>query len=310
MAFEVEQDGDRLLVFPTLVYGDPPRARVDGSALVHLGGALPIRDEDAERQLDAPPARRAQPRAGPARRAHGPRGVRDAERARARGCAPTRAPRTRRRRSRSTRRSSIDGAKLDVELAGGGRTASVGAALRAWQAGVDLVPLDGGGWGRVPMAWFDQHGERVADLLAARGDDHRVPMYALPDLARLCDELDEPPPPELERLRPLLDGFAGIPAAAPSAGFVGELRPLPAARRRLARVLPRRRARRVLADDMGLGKTLQALAAVARQRTLVVVADERAVQLGRRDRAVPARPRASRPTTARAARSIRPPTSC
>jgi hypothetical protein len=27
------------------------RARVDGKSMVHLGGALPIRDEDAERRL-------------------------------------------------------------------------------------------------------------------------------------------------------------------------------------------------------------------------------------------------------------------
>ena len=45
------QDGDRLIVFPTLVYGDPPRARVDGNTLVHLDGALPIRDQDSERRL-------------------------------------------------------------------------------------------------------------------------------------------------------------------------------------------------------------------------------------------------------------------
>ena len=79
---------------------------------------------------------------GPPRRAHRARGVRDAAGARRLG-AHRRARRERgqgrrprRRRSRSTAR------KLDVEVAGGGRTASVGAALRAWQAGVDLVPLE------------------------------------------------------------------------------------------------------------------------------------------------------------------------
>ena len=51
MAFEVEQDGERLLVFPTLVYGEPPRARVDSGRLVHITGALPVRDEDQERRL-------------------------------------------------------------------------------------------------------------------------------------------------------------------------------------------------------------------------------------------------------------------
>ena len=61
--------------------------------------------------------------------------------------------------------------------------------VRAWQAGADLVPLDGGGWGRIPLGWLDQHGQRVADLLAARRDDGTVPLFAVPDLARLCAEL-------------------------------------------------------------------------------------------------------------------------
>ena len=51
MQFEVAQDGDKVIVMPTLVYGDPARARVDGKTLVHFGGTLPIRDEDAERRL-------------------------------------------------------------------------------------------------------------------------------------------------------------------------------------------------------------------------------------------------------------------
>src|SRR5262249_22634902 len=51
MQMDVAQDGDKLVVMPTLVYGDPPRARVDGKTLVHIEGALPIRDEDAERRL-------------------------------------------------------------------------------------------------------------------------------------------------------------------------------------------------------------------------------------------------------------------
>ena len=98
--------------------------------------------------------------------------------------------------------------------------------------------------GPLPLTWFDKHGERVADLLAARGDDHAVPMYALPDLARLCEELDQPPPPELDRLRRCSTASTGIPTPPLPSGFVGELRPYQQTRRRLARVLPRRRPRR------------------------------------------------------------------
>jgi superfamily II DNA or RNA helicase len=261
MAFEVEQDGDRLRVFPTLVYGDPPRARVDGNTLVHIDGALPVRDQDAERrlthrlrdELNLVAGRRVELAGREAFAMHSQ--LANWFRSDARSANATKAVQL-------EATISIDGSRLDVGLSGSGRTASVAAALRAWQAGVDLVPLEGGGWGKVPMSWFDKHGERVADLLAARGDDKKIPMYALPDLAKLAGDLDEPPPPELERLKPLLDGFRGIPVVEPTAGFVGELRPYQ--QRGLDWLAFCRAAGLgcVLADDMGLGKTIQALAAL------------------------------------------------
>jgi superfamily II DNA or RNA helicase len=268
MAFDVEQDGDRLRVMPTLVYGDPPRARVDGSTLSHLGGALPIRDQDAERklthrlrdELNLVPGRRVELLGKEAFAMQN--GLASWLRVDAKSANSAKAVSL-------DAHLSIDGARIDVELSGGGRTASIGAALRAWQAGVDLVPLTGGGWGRIPMSWFDLHGERVADLLATRGDDHRVPIYALPDLAKLCEELDEPPPPELDRLKPLLGEFTGIPVSPPEPGFEGELRPYQ--QRGVDWLAFCRDAGLgcVLADDMGLGKTIQALAAI-RGKTLVV----------------------------------------
>ncbi len=268
MAFEVEQDGDRLIVLPTLVYGDPPRARIDAGRLVHLNGSVPIRDQDAERrlmhrmrdELNLVPGRRVELTGRDAFAMQN--GLSGWLRDDARTANTTKAVTL-------EARIAIDGAHLDVELSGGGRTASIGAALRAWQAGIDLVPLVGGGWGRVPMAWFAEHGERVADLLAARGDDKKVPLYALPDLARLCAELDEPPPPELDRLRPLLDGFVGIPVTTISGGFVGELRPYQRSGVDWLAFCRDAGLGCVLADDMGLGKTIQALA-VLKGRTLVV----------------------------------------
>jgi hypothetical protein len=268
MAFDVEQDGDRLRVMPTLVYGDPPRARVNGSTLQHIEGALPIRDQDEERklthrlrdELNLVPGRRVELMGKEAFAMQN--GLASWLRTDARTANTSKAVSL-------DAHLSIDGARIDVELSGGGRTASIGAALRAWQAGLDLVPLTGGGWGRIPMAWFDLHGERVADLLATRGDDHRVPIYALPDLAKLCEELDEPPPPELDRLKPLLGEFTGIPVSPPEPGFEGELRPYQ--QRGVDWLAFCRDAGLgcVLADDMGLGKTIQALA-VMRGKTLVV----------------------------------------
>ena len=41
VVLEVDQQGERLSVLPTMVYGDPPTARVEGERLIYLGGALP-----------------------------------------------------------------------------------------------------------------------------------------------------------------------------------------------------------------------------------------------------------------------------
>jgi len=272
MQMDVAQDGDTLTVFPTLVYGDPPRARVDGRTLVHLNGALPIRDEDAERrlvhrlrdELNLVPGRRVQlvgREAFVMQQGLSSWLRMDAKAASAAKLASLEV------------RLDIEGNKLDVELFGSDGTAqaSVSAALRAWQAGIDVVPLTGGGWGRVPKEWFDRHGERLADLLAARTSDRRVPIYALPDLAKLAVELDQPPPPELERLRPLLAGFEGIPEAKPEPGFVGELRPYQQSGIDWLAFCRAAGLGCVLADDMGLGKTIQALAVIRKtEKTLVV----------------------------------------
>src|SRR5690606_19386918 len=51
LVIEARQQGDELAVFPTLVYGDPPSARIDGHRLVYLGGAIPLRSEAQETRL-------------------------------------------------------------------------------------------------------------------------------------------------------------------------------------------------------------------------------------------------------------------
>ncbi|MEZ4368691.1 MAG: DEAD/DEAH box helicase [Kofleriaceae bacterium] len=267
IALDVDERGDRLAVMATLVYGDPPTARVDGGRLVHLEGALPVRDLDAERalvwrlrdRLNLVPGQRVTAEGKDVFALH----ARLADWLRADvGAGPTVAA------VALTPEVVVDGASLSVRFAAGDQEVTPAAVLRAWQAKVDVVPLPGGGWGRLPAAWLAQHGERVADLLAARGDGARVPTFALPDLARLAADLDQPPP-----------------ASSAAAAAAGQLR-TPA---RGGPARPRRRVLRpyqragvdwlcfarelglgsVLADDMGLGKTLQAIAAM-RGRTLVV----------------------------------------
>jgi superfamily II DNA or RNA helicase len=268
MDFDIKSEGDRLRVLPTLVYGDPPRARVDGTTLVHLDGALPIRDLDGERrlihrlrdELNMVPGRRVDLTGKEAFATQNRLATWILTDARA--ANPARAVML-------EPKIAIHGSRIDVELSGGGYTASIASAVRAWQAGAEIVLLNGGGWGRLPRAWFDQHGQALADLLATLGDDRRVPIYALPDLGKLCASLDEPPPLELERLRPLLGEFAGLPVVRPEGGFIGELRPYQQIGLNWLAFCRDAGLGCVLADDMGLGKTIQALAAI-RGRTLVV----------------------------------------
>ena len=266
IALDVVQRGETVSAMATIVYGDPPRARVDGDRLVHLGGAVPTRDVAAEQrlrhrlraELDLLPGRRVE--------ASGPdafalsnkvaRWLRDDARAAALAGAVDLAPEV----------SLAHG--LAAQFAGGGRSASAATVVRAWQAGADMVALEGGGWGRVPMAWLDQHGALLADLLAAAGEGGALPPYALPDAARLARDL-EVPAPDLSKLAPLVDGFDGLPPAQVPAGLDQVLRPYQKAGVDWLVFARDAGMGCVLADDMGLGKTLQALCAV-RGRTLVV----------------------------------------
>ena len=65
---------------------------------------------------------------------------------------------------------------------------------------------------------------RVADLLAAREVQGNLPPSALPDLARLCEALDQPPPPEFEALRNVVEQFEGVPGAELPDDLAAELR--------------------------------------------------------------------------------------
>ncbi len=44
MQIDVSRDGETLSLQASLVYGDPPCARLEGDRLVHLRGAMPVRD--------------------------------------------------------------------------------------------------------------------------------------------------------------------------------------------------------------------------------------------------------------------------
>jgi len=274
LAIEVGRQNDILSVLPTLVYGNPPIARIDAGKLVPLGGSVPLRDPAAERQL----VRRLQNELHlvPGRRLklRGEEAVELAARLEAWDgevlgdgrdafhVAPELEPSIR-----------IDGLRVDVRFASTvgevPRSADPDRVLGAWRSGSSLVPLEGGGWAPLPDDWLARFGNRVSDLLAARDAAGEVPRCALPDLATVCEDLGEPMPEAFEALRGLAEGFEGVRPAELPEDLGGKLRGYQRVGVDWLCTLRDAGLGALLADDMGLGKTLQALCSL-RGRTLVV----------------------------------------
>jgi superfamily II DNA or RNA helicase len=277
---ELGQKDHTLSVTASLVYGDPPEARIAAGQLVLLGTRVPTRDEVLERELLA--RLRDELHLVPGRRVDfdGGDAVRFAVKLQGwKGGGAEAAERELFHKGQLVPRFQIEDDRFDVsfelQLDGDekadpeGRSATPAAVIRAWRDGLPLVPLDGGGWAPLPRAWLDQHGSRVADLLAARREDGKVETAAVPALAELCDELALPRPASYARLAPLLIGFERIPDAEIPADVTAELRPYQRQGASWLAFLREAGLGAVLADDMGLGKTLQTLCAL-KGRTLVV----------------------------------------
>ena len=266
IAIKVERRGDALSVLATLVYGDPAVARIDGDELVHLRDAIPMRDPHAEQlrrthlkdTLGLTPGYRVDLRQQQA--------IDFAARLRA-WPSPIDGDAHLAFHQEGDLAPDLEITDDRVQLAfrsassntNAEATATTRDVLRAWQLGDSLVPLEGGGMAALPADWLDRFGDRVADLLAAQPPDGPLPMAVMPDLARLCEDLDHPAPASLERLRPLLDEFEGIPHVAPPADFRGRLRTYQQRGVDWLTLLRNLELGALLADDMGLGKTVQAI---------------------------------------------------
>jgi len=159
-------------------------------------------------------------------------------------------------------RLSILDNDFELSFESGGRGVDPKAVLRAWRKGSSLVPLTDGGFAPLPLDWLERFGDRLSDLLAAREARGALPLSSLPDLARLCEELDAPPPPDFERLRNLVDDFEQIPETPLPQTLSSQLRDYQRLGVNWLVFLKRAGLGALLADDMGLGKTLQALCAL------------------------------------------------
>ena len=277
LEIEAVRTGEALRVLVSVVYGDPATARVERGELRLLGGPVPLRDPAAEAALVRSVSEGLGLAVGLPVEVHGEAAVRLSNRLSGFGGAKVTGGGTAafRQAAALVPRVAVEGDRVSVSFSSGEHEADATRVLQAWRAGESLVPVAGAGWAPLPQDWLAQHGERLADLLAAIGgrDVGRVPPHALFDLGRLCDDLEIPRPPALDGLRALLGdaggGFAGIPAAALPSDLRADLRPYQRRGVDWLGFLRDAGLGGVLADDMGLGKTLQALCAVPGQ-TLVV----------------------------------------
>lgn len=268
LLLDTRQDGEKLVVKPIIVYGDPPFARVERGELKVTGNRVPLRDRKAEDRLRQRVHEELSLPLDLDRTFHAAGAVRFVDRLhRFKGEVQGDAWRRFRRVEAITPSVTVNGDRLDVDFAG----ADPERVVAAWREGAELMQTPDG-WAPLPNDWLEEHGQLVADLLAARDDESgKVARYALFDLARLAKELDQPPPPGLDSLRALVDGFDGIPSAPLPADLTATLRDYQSRGVDWLGFLREAGMGGVLADDMGLGKTLQALCAVRKgHRTLVV----------------------------------------
>jgi len=259
---ELQDVGERGLgVRAQVVYGDPVLARVEGERLVRTGTDVVVRQPRAEAELRRRVDRDLLIPVG--RRWHfdgedAVRFVRD------------RLPRFRGevRGDPGRWRVRKEPARVGLEAVAGGSgvrltgEADPGRVVKAWREGRSLVPLLDGGWAPLPRRLLEQHGELLADLVAAGEDDGTVPRHAVGPAAELARALDHPPPAALEGLQALIDeGHEGLPEARLPEGLTATLRTYQGQGVAWIQTLQRAGLGGVLADDMGLGKTLQALCA-------------------------------------------------
>jgi len=268
--FELSHEHGALHVLPLLVYGDPACARIDAGKLVLLSPPAPVREEVKERELlthlrdelALVPGRRV--------RFDGREAAKFAQRleqfhmrdesARSFGePAPVR---------ELVPRIVADGSKLDIvfELPpmekgdnSEPRHARASDVASAWNEGLGIVALEGGGFARLPEKFFAEHGQAILDLVASKGDDENVPKTAWPVMLEVADSLGVALPEIRDAIAPLARDFQGIPETVLPPSVADILRPYQRDGARWLAFLRDAGLGGLLSDDMGLGKTVQLL---------------------------------------------------
>ncbi|MBL8682572.1 MAG: DEAD/DEAH box helicase [Myxococcales bacterium] len=285
VSFEVSHGQRALEVRPWIVYGDPPSARVEAGRLVWIGGDVVVRDEAAEVSLGHKLRDELGLIPGRAVTYEGEDAGRFLKAMRAFDERSGGASRIDRRKLVASLRVSDDDVEVlfTVEEQGEGakdktqKRASAESVLRAWESGLDVVALEGGGFAPIPSAWLAKNGALVAQLLAAREGDEKVSPAAAPAVIALCERLESPPPPSFAKLRPLVDGIESVPRARLPKDLAASLRPYQQTGVDWLCFLRDASLGAILADDMGLGKTLQCLASLRAREERASDDDDRAM---------------------------------
>ncbi len=277
--FELSHMGRSVTVLPWVVYGDPPCGRIEGGRLVYLNGPIAKRREAQEVQLGHKLREELGLILGKAVSYEGDDVPKFLQRLKEfAGGQSTGLSRMTRGQLRPS--LLVDGTKIELgfELFGGTNDpdasassahASAESVLTAWENGLDIVALDGGGFAPLPADWMRKHGALVVQLLAARESNGETSKAAAPVVQSLCDALDTPTPVEFSRLTPLWGALDRLPSAAIASEFTGSLRDYQKQGVDWLEFLRTADLGGILADDMGLGKTVQCLASM-KGRTLVV----------------------------------------
>jgi len=262
-----------LQIKTSLVYGDPPVARVQRGVFKILGDVVPGRDLAAERSAAwefeqrmgisvgfvhvLPPEKAAMFLAEKLPLFEGPtRGRVSASRFEVATVALV---------PGLLVEAAADGDwRLDVSFEGEGGMADPIAVLRAWQTGRSLVPLMDGGYAPLPMDWLQTHGPILRELIDARDADNKLGKHATASLIELLEvDPNSEVPPDLRKLSSFLEGGDGLPEVPLPDGFTATLRPYQEVGYHWLCFLRDVELGGILADDMGLGKTVQGLAAIA-----------------------------------------------
>lgn len=277
--FELTHAGRSVTVLPWIVYGEPPCARIEAGRLSYLDGPIAKRREADEVQLGHKLREELGLILGKGVSYEGDDVPKFLQRMKEFS------------RGQSTGLHRVTRGELRPQLHVNGRNieltfeelvpkgtedsqrksshASAESVAAAWEAGLDVVALEGGGFAPLPSDWMRKHGALVLQLLAAKEASGETSKAAAPVVAALCETLETPPPVEFARLKPLWGSLDKLPSAAIAREFTGELRAYQKQGVDWLEFLRSGEMGGILADDMGLGKTVQCLASM-KGRTLVV----------------------------------------